>query len=111
MRTKVVYSFESEIHWGAGEIVDYQKTLSGEGMFTSMSEIRDYIGKWEQRRLDLEDSGVWSKAYLPASRTIDSEGAVEVGGEYLRALALHPRTKPLLNRCAEVLARFLLISV
>ena len=34
MRTKVVYSFECEIHRGAGDIVDYHKTLSGEGMVT-----------------------------------------------------------------------------
>ena len=28
MRTKVIYSFKSEIHRGAGEIVDYSKTLT-----------------------------------------------------------------------------------
>ena len=28
MRTKVVYAFTAEIHRGAGEIVDYSKTLS-----------------------------------------------------------------------------------
>ena len=34
MRTKVVYSFEAEIHRGAGEIVDYSKVLSSPpGMF------------------------------------------------------------------------------
>ena len=77
MRTKVIYSFSCEIHRGAGEIVDYQKTLSGEGTFTGMSEIRDYIEKCEQRRLDPEDSAVWSKAYLPATRTVDSEGAYQ----------------------------------
>ena len=41
MRTKVVYSFEAEIHRGAGKIVDYSKVLSSPpGMFTSLQEIR-----------------------------------------------------------------------
>ena len=44
MRTKVIYSFKSEIHRGAGEIVDYSKTLtSPPGMFTSLEEIQAYI--------------------------------------------------------------------
>ena len=77
MRTKVVYSFACEIHRGAGDIVDYHKTLSGEGMFTSMKEIRDYIANCEQKRLDLENGEVWSKAYLPATRTIESRGAYQ----------------------------------
>ena len=77
MRTKVVYSFACEIHRGAGDIVDYHKTLSGEGMFTSMKEIRDYIENCEQKRLDLENGEVWSKAYLPATRTIESRGAYQ----------------------------------
>ena len=49
MRTKVVYLFKAEIHIGAGEIVDYSKTLSSPpGMFTSLKEIRDYIEECEQ---------------------------------------------------------------
>ena len=44
MRTKVIYSFKSEIHRAAGEIVDYSKTLtSPPGMFTSLEEIQAYI--------------------------------------------------------------------
>ena len=44
MRTMVIYSFKSEIHRGAGEIVDYSKTLtSPPGMFTSLEEIQAYI--------------------------------------------------------------------
>ena len=44
MRTNVVYSFKTEIHRGAGEIVDYSKALSSPpGMFTSLQEIREYI--------------------------------------------------------------------
>ena len=44
VRTKVIYSFKSEIHRGAGEIVDYSKTLtSPPGMFTSLEEIQAYI--------------------------------------------------------------------
>ena len=56
MRTKVVYSFEAEIHRGAGVIVDYSKVLnSPPGMFTSLQEIREYIEEYEQKRLDLEN--------------------------------------------------------
>ena len=75
MRTKVVYSFEAEIHRGAGDIVDYSKVLSSPpGMFTSLQEIREYIEECEQKRLDLENEEVWSKAYLPATRTTKVKG-------------------------------------
>ena len=75
MRSKVVYSFKAEIHRGAGEIADYSKTLSSPpGMFTSLKEIRDYIEECEQKRLDLENEAVWSKAYFPATRTTKVKG-------------------------------------
>ena len=75
MRTKVVYAFKAEIHRGAGEIVDYSKTLSSPpGMFTSLQEIRKYIEECEQKRLDLDNEEVWSKAYLPSTRTTKVQG-------------------------------------
>lgn len=75
MRTKVVYSFEADIYRGAGEIVDYKKTLNGPpGMFTSLAEIQAYIEECEQKRLDLDNEAVWSKAYLPATRTTNTDG-------------------------------------
>ena len=41
MRTKVIYLFKTEIHPGAGEIVDYSRTsTSPPGMFTSLEEIQ-----------------------------------------------------------------------
>ena len=44
MRTRVTYSFKSEIHWGAGEIVPYNKTLtSPSGMFTSLRRLKDIL--------------------------------------------------------------------
>ena len=44
MRVKVIYSFKSVIHRGAGEIKPYSKTLdSPPGMFTSLKEIQAYI--------------------------------------------------------------------
>ena len=47
MRTKLIYSFKSEIHQDAGEVVDYSKTLLTlpPGMFTSLEEIQAYIEK------------------------------------------------------------------
>ena len=75
MRTKVIYLFKSEIYQGAGEIVDYSKTLTSlPGMFTSLEEIQAYIEKCEQKRLDIENVEVWSKAYLPATRTTETQG-------------------------------------
>ena len=75
MRTKVLYSFKLEIHRGAGEIMDYNKTLSSpQGIFTSLKEIQAYIKESEQKRLDLENEEVWSKAYLPAKRTTEAWG-------------------------------------
>ena len=60
MRVKVIYSFKAEIYRGAGEIVDYSKTLtSPPGMFTSLEKIQAYIEEYEQKRLDLGNEEVW----------------------------------------------------
>ena len=65
----------SEIHRRAGESVDYSKTLvSPPGMFTSLEEIQAYINECEQKRLNLVNVEVWSKAYLPATRTAETQG-------------------------------------
>ena len=78
MRTKVIYSFKAEFHRGAGEIVDYSKTLtSPSSMFTVLEEIQAYIEECEQKRLDLNNEEVWSKAYLPAKRTTETRGNCE----------------------------------
>ena len=75
MRLKVIYSFESVIHRGGGEIKDYSKTLdSPPGIFTSLKEIEAYIEECEQKRLDLDNKEVWSKAYLPATRKTKVRG-------------------------------------
>ena len=59
MRTKVIYSFKSEIHRGAGEIVPYHKILtSPPGMFTGLGEIQAYIKECEQKQLDLDNKKV-----------------------------------------------------
>ena len=78
MRTKVIYSFKSEIRQGDGEIRDYNKTLtSPPGMFTSLKEIQAYIEECEQKRLGLDNKEVWSKAYLPTKRTTEAQGNYE----------------------------------
>ena len=59
MRTLVIYSFKSEIHRDAGEIVPYYKTLtSPPGMFTGLGEIQAYIKECEQKQLDLDNKEV-----------------------------------------------------
>ena len=73
LRTKVIYSFKSEIHQGVGKIVDYSKILtSPPGMFRSLEDIQAYIDECEQKRLDLDNEEVCSKAYLPAQRTTEA---------------------------------------
>ena len=78
MRTKIIYSFKSEIHWSAGEIVPYYKTLtSPPAMFTSLEVIQTYIEECEQKWLDLDNEEVCSKAYLPTERTTEARGNYE----------------------------------
>ena len=44
-------------------------------MFTSLEEIQAYIEECEQKRLDFDNEEVWSKAYLPATRTTEKRGS------------------------------------
>ena len=58
--------------------MDYSKTLtSSPGIFTSLEEIPAYIEECEQKRLDLDNEEVWSKAYLPTKRTTEARGNYE----------------------------------
>ena len=78
MRTKVIHAFSCVIYRGQGEIIEYSKTFKApSGTFSSLSEIKEYIHQCEQKRLDLEDSETWSKAYLPATVTYNSKGVYE----------------------------------
>ena len=75
---KVIYSFNSVIYGGGGKIQTYSKTLdSSPGMFTGLKEIQAYIEECEQKRLDLDNEEVSSKAYLPATRTTEVRGNYE----------------------------------
>ena len=72
IRVKVIYSFKSVIYGGVGETKPYSKALdSSPGMFASLKEIQACIKECEQKRLDLDNEEVWSKVYLPATRTIE----------------------------------------
>ena len=78
MREKLIYSFQSLIYRGVGEIRPYSKTLdSSPGMFTNLKEIQAFIKEYEQKRLDLDNEEVWLKAYLPATRTTEVRGNYE----------------------------------
>jgi len=74
MRVKVIYSFKADVYRGGGEVAEYSKTLENRGLFTSLEEIRRYVEGCEQKRLDLENDEVWSKAYMPKERTVDIKG-------------------------------------
>ena len=78
MGVKVIYSFKSVIYRDGGEIKPYSKTLdSSSGTFTSLKEIQTYIEECEQKRLDLDNEEVWSKPYLPSTRTTKVRGNYE----------------------------------
>ena len=78
MRIKFIYSFESVIYRGGGEINPYNKTLySAPDMFASLNENQAYIEECEQKRLDLDNEEVWSKAYLPTTKTTEVRGIVK----------------------------------
>ena len=77
-RTKVIHAFSCVIYCGQGEIIEYSKTFKApSGTFSSLDDIKEYIHQCEQKRLDLEDSETWSKAYLPATATYASKGVYE----------------------------------
>ncbi len=84
MRSKIVYSFSCKIHRGGGEVVDYQKTLSNNKTYTGLTEIAKYIQDCETKRLDLDDSEIWSRAYLPPSSTVETPGVFQGRVEYLK---------------------------
>ena len=46
-------------------------------MFTSLKEIQAYIEECEQKWFNLDNEEVWSKAYLPATRTTEVRGSYE----------------------------------
>ena len=78
MRTKVIHAFSCVIYRGQGEKIEYSKTFkTPSGTFSSLADIKEYIHQCEQKRLDLEDSETWSKAYLPATATYNSKGVYE----------------------------------
>ena len=99
MRTKVIYSFKSEIHRGAAEIADYSKTLtSPPDMFTSLKEIQAYIEECEQKWLDQANEEVWSKTYLPATRTTEARGNYEGNVIFKHVqIRLVPSNEPLMG--------------
>ena len=77
-RTKVIHAFSCVIYRGQGEIIEYSKTFKApSGTFSSLYDIKEYIHQCEQKRLDLEDSETWSKAYLPATATYNSKEVYE----------------------------------
>ena len=78
MRTKVIHAFSCVIYRGQGEKIEYTNTFkTPSGTFSSLADIKKYIHQCEQKRLDLEDSETWSKAYLPATATYNSKGVYE----------------------------------
>ena len=56
----------------------YSKALDSlPGIFTSLEEMQAYLEECEQKRLDLDNEEVWSKAYLPSERTTEARGNYE----------------------------------
>ena len=79
MRTKVIHAFSCVIYRGQGEIIEYSKTFKApSGTFSSLPDIKEYIRQCEQKRLDLEDSETWSKAYCPPPQLITQKEFMKV---------------------------------
>ena len=75
IKTKLIYSFKSKVHCAAAKIVDYSKKLtSPPGIFSNAEEFQAYIKECVQKLLDLENAGVFSKPYLPATRATETQG-------------------------------------
>ena len=65
IQTRVVYSFSCTIYQRRNQVIHYNKMLSPDGTFMSLSQTEEYIQQCELWHLDLDDEGVRSKAYLP----------------------------------------------
>ena len=46
-------------------------------MFTTLKEIQAFIEECDQKRFDLDNEEVWSKTYLPATRSTEVRGNYE----------------------------------
>ena len=77
MRMRVIYSFSCLTYRGRNQIVEYHRTLPTNDTFTSLSQIEEYIRQCELQHLNLDDEGVWSKAYLPVMRITNNPGVYE----------------------------------
>ena len=79
MRTRVIHAFSCRIYRAKGEIVEYSKTFKSnrQATFAKLADVEEYIHQCEQKRLDLEDSETWSKAYLPPTMVSDFKGVYE----------------------------------
>ena len=86
MRSRIVYSFTARIYRGNGKIVDYEKTLPGEGTFTSLTSIENYIKQCENRRLDLDNAEVRSRVYLPPTHAVSTPGVYQGRVEFSRII-------------------------
>ena len=86
MRSRIVYSFTARIYRGNGKIVDYEKTLPGEGTFTSLTSIENYIKQCENRRLDLDNAEVRSRVYLPPTHVVSTPGVYQGRVEFSRII-------------------------
>ena len=71
--TRYVYKFggDSSIHWGI-----WTKTV-GPGWTWITKKYGQRLVQPPQKRLDLDPEQVWSKAYLPATRTTEARGNYE----------------------------------
>ena len=86
MRSRIVYSFTARIYRGNGKIVDYVKTLPGECNFASLTSIENYIKQCKNRRLDLDNAEVRSRAYLPPTHVVSTPGVYQCRVEFSRII-------------------------
>ena len=95
---RVTYSFSCFVYGGRNQIVEYHRKLPANETFTSLSQIEKYIRQCELWHLNLEDEGVWSKAYLPAMRITNNPRVYEWHVEFRHVqIGLISSNEPLLG--------------
>ena len=63
MQIRVIYSFSCVVYQGWNQVVQYHKTLSPNGTFTSLNQIEEYIQQCELRHLNLDNEEKQSLPY------------------------------------------------
>ena len=74
---RVFYSFSCSIYQGWNQTIQYHRALPTNSTFTNLNQIEECIKQCELQHLNLDDEGVWGKAYLPVAKITNSPRVYE----------------------------------